>query len=188
LRVIREADNNENIAAARGIFLTTGILTLLLLAGTFVLVFYYFKKRQKTEKELMASELKFRLLLHSIKDLAIFMIDANGNILNWNEGASKIKGYKEGEIIGQSVSIFYTEEAIARGEPWQNLQAAALSGSYETAGWRVRKDGSLFWGDVLITAIYDEQKNVTGFTKVTRDFTLHKETEDDVNRLLKKKS
>jgi PAS domain S-box-containing protein len=107
------------------------------------------------------------------------MTDEKGNILNWYAGAHNIKGYDKEEVIGKNTSIFYTPEAIAAGEPEHNLQTAAQQGSIETEGWRVRKNGSRFWADVLITAIYDEDGKVQGFTKVTRDFSLHKKLEDE---------
>ena len=88
--------------------------------------------------------------------------------------------YKNEEVIGKHISIFYTPESIATGEPEHNLQTAVQQGSFETEGWRVRKDGSRFWADVLITAVYDEYGKPQGFTKVTRDFSLHKSAEDEV--------
>ena len=178
--VVNSVDINYNI------FIASAILILLLLTGTFVFVYYHFQKRQKAEKKLEESESRFRILINSIKDLAIFMTDENGCILNWYEGAHNIKGYNKEEVIGKNVSIFYTPDAIKNGEPQHNLQAAAEQGSFETEGWRVRKNGSRFWADVLIAALYDEDGKVTGFTKVTRDFTLHKKAQDEIKNALQK--
>lgn len=182
----RRANIYKTIDSTYRIFIGSGILILILLTGTFVFVFYHFNKRRKAEKKLIKSERKFQTLINSTKDLAIFKTDDKGHILDWYEGAHKIKGYNKEEVIGKNISIFYTPEAIAQGEPEQNLQVAAQRGSLETEGWRVRKDGSKFWADVLITAIYDEEGNLQGFTKVTRDFTLHKRAEDQIKYALQK--
>jgi PAS domain S-box-containing protein len=182
----RRANIYKTVDTTYRIFVESGVLILILLTGTFVFVLYHFNKRQKAEKKLIESERKFQTLINSTKDLAIFMTDESGHILDWYEGAQKIKGYNREEVTGKSVSIFYTPEAIAQGEPEQNLQLAAQQGSFETEGWRVRKNGTKFWADVLITAIYDEEGNLHGFTKVTRDFTLHKRAEDTLKRALVK--
>ena len=186
LLIQRRGDVHKAIVTTYRIFISLGILVLLLLTGTYLFVLYHFKKRKKAEKKLIENEKKLQTLINSTKDLAIFMTDNNGHILDWFEGAHQMKGYDQDEVIGKNISIFYTPEAIALGEPEQNLQAAAKYGSVETEGWRVRKDGSKFWADVLITAIYDKQRNLQGFTKVTRDFTLHKNAEDRIKYALQK--
>lgn len=186
LLAIRRADVYKTIDINYRIFIDSGILILVMLTGTFLFVFYHFKRRRRAEKKLIESEQKFRTLIDSTRDLAIFMTDKNGSILNWFEGAHKIKGYNKEEVIGKNISIFYTPEEIKNKEPEHNLQVAAEQGSFETEGWRVRKDGSRFWADVLITAIYDDDKKLKGFTKVTRDFTLHKKAEDEVRRAFEK--
>lgn len=112
----------------------------------------------------------FRLLVASVSDYAIFMLDPDGRVLTWNEGAQRIKGYKASEIIGKHFSIFYTKDMRARNHPQKELEIARAEGRYEEEGWRVRKDGSLIWASVIITAIYQEGKLV-GFAKVTRDLT-----------------
>jgi len=111
------------------------------------------------------------LLVTSVKDYAIFMLDPQGNIISWNKGAEQIKGYKEKEIIGEHMSVFYTEADNAKSEPQHNLSQALKKGSYESEGLRVRKDGSTFWADVVFTPLYDEDKKLLGFAKVTRDVT-----------------
>ena len=109
--------------------------------------------------------------MEEVKDYAIFMLDSGGRILSWNEGAQKIKGYTADEIIGQHFSRFYTAEDIDRGKPDEELTLAAAEGRWEDEGWRLRKDGSRFWADVVITALHDKDGNLLGFTKVTRDIT-----------------
>lgn len=120
----------------------------------------------------------FKLLVNSIKDYAIFMIDPKGNIVNWNKGAEQIKGYRADEVIGKNISIFYTLEEVDANIPAQNLNRALTNGTYESMGWRVRKDGSKFWADVVFTALFDDDGQLRGYAKVTRDLTLQKEAEE----------
>jgi PAS domain S-box-containing protein len=120
---------------------------------------------------LRRSEERFRLLVDSVLDYAIFMLDPTGHIQSWNAGAERLKGYTADEIIGQHYSRFYTDDARAAGLPGQLLERARLEGRVEHAGWRVRKDGTRFWADVTITALRDERGELTGFAKVTRDMT-----------------
>ena len=131
-------------------------------------------------KLLEASEERFRLLIEGVKDYAIFRIDANGYVVSWNLGAERIKGYKADEIVGKHISTFYTEEEIEENEPAINLQKAKAQGSFETEGWRVRKDGSRFWANVLLTALYDRQGNLEGFSKITRDITSKRNSEIEI--------
>jgi PAS domain S-box-containing protein len=112
----------------------------------------------------------FRLLVSGVRDYAIFMLSPEGNVLTWNDGAERIKGYTAGEIIGKHFSIFYTGEAQKRRHPDRELDIARETGRYEEEGWRIRKDGSLLWASVVITAIFDN-KRLIGFAKVTRDLT-----------------
>lgn len=114
-------------------------------------------------------------LVQAIEDYAIFLLDATGHVVSWNAGAQKLNGYSAQEIIGQHFSRFYTAEAIARGWPAYELDQASLTGRFEDEGWRVRKDGSMFWSNVVITAIRDEAGNVTGFAKITRDLSAQRE-------------
>ena len=118
------------------------------------------------------------LLVTSVKDYAIFMIDPQGYIISWNNGAERIKGYKESEILGKHISVFYTKTDIDKNEPQHNLNEALKSGSYENEGWRVRKDGSIFWANAVFTPLFDEDQKLLGFAKVTRDATERKKTED----------
>src|SRR5215217_744620 len=132
----------------------------------------------RTREILRQSEERFRLLVEGVKDYAIFMLDPHGYITTWNEGARRFKGYEEEEIIGEHFSIFYTSQDIERGHPDEELRIAEAEGSYEEEGPRVRKDGSTFWASVLITALRDEEGELRGFAKVTRDITARKEAEE----------
>jgi PAS domain S-box-containing protein len=120
----------------------------------------------------------FRLLVQSVKDYAIFMLDIEGYILTWNLGAERIKGYQANEIIGQHFSKFYPAEAVARKHPQYELQVATTEGTFEEEGWRVRKDGTLFWANVVITALYGTGRTLRGFGKVTRDLTQRRAHEE----------
>jgi len=116
-------------------------------------------------------EERFRALVSSVKEYAIFMLDPSGQIETWNAGAERIKGYTADEIIGEHMSRFYTPEDLARGLPAELLATAVREGRVENEGWRVRKDGSRFWADVVITALVGPEGRVLGFAKVTRDLT-----------------
>jgi PAS domain S-box-containing protein len=113
----------------------------------------------------------FRLVVEAVRDYAIFLLDPNGRVLSWNAGAERIKGYTAGEIIGQSFSVFYPPDVAARGHPQHELETARRDGRFEVEGWRVRKDGSLFWANVVITALTDSSGRHQGFLKITRDLT-----------------
>ena len=134
-------------------------------------------ERQKIEAALHQSEEHFRLIVESVKDYAIFMLDPGGRVTSWNSGAERIKGYRAEEIIGQHFSRFYSQEDIDSGKPDEELKLAASLGQLEDEGWRIRKDGSRFWADVVITAIRGQNDEVIGYSKVTRDFTERKKTE-----------
>jgi PAS domain S-box-containing protein len=125
-----------------------------------------------------SSEERFRLFVESVKDYAIFMLDPDGYIVSWNAGAQRIKGYTEEEIIGRHFSVFYSAEARLKRHPDYELRVASEAGRYEEEGWRLRKDGSRFWANVVITALYDEDGTIRGFGKVTRDMTERRETEE----------
>jgi PAS domain S-box-containing protein len=128
-------------------------------------------ERRAAQEALRDSERQFRLLVNSVTDYALYMLDLNGVITSWNAGAARIKGYTADEIIGQHFSRFYTEQDRSKGMPAHALYAAAQEGRYETEGWRVRKDGSLFWANAIIDAIKDETGTLIGYAKITRDIT-----------------
>ena len=126
---------------------------------------------------LRQSEERFQVLIDSIQDYAIYILDPNGFVVSWNTGAERIKGYTAKEIVGQHFSRFYTPDDNRINKPKQNLENAATKGRYEDESLRVRKDGSIFWANVLITPIRDDSGNVTGFAKVVRDITERKASE-----------
>ena len=117
------------------------------------------------------SEERFRILVDAVRDYAIFMLDTEGRIRTWNQGAERIKGYQASEIIGEHFSRFYPEEDLQAGKPQMELETAIREGRVEDEGWRIRKDGSKFWATVVITAMRDDAGNLMGFSKVTKDNT-----------------
>ena len=120
----------------------------------------------------------FRLLVDAVEDYAIFLLGPDGRVLTWNRGAERIKGYTADEIVGQHFSVFYTPEELAAERPKFVLQMATDRGRFEDEGWRVRKDGTRFWADVLITALLDDRGVPFGFAKVTRDLTERRAAEE----------
>ncbi|HEX3943589.1 MAG TPA: response regulator [Rhizomicrobium sp.] len=128
--------------------------------------------------KLEETERRFRLLVESVTDYAIYMLDRTGKVINWNPGAQRIKGYEREEIIGQHFSRFYTDEERQNEIPFKAIETAARTGKYEAEGWRVRKDGSRFWASAVINAIRDSEGNVVGFAKVTRDLTDRRAAEE----------
>jgi len=117
-----------------------------------------------------------RLLLGSVKDYAIYLIDPGGHVVSWNAGAERMKGYAESEIVGQHFSVFYSPEDRAAGEPEREL-LGATEGRYEAEGWRVRKDGTRFWANVIVTAVL-RNSALVGFAKITRDLTERRNAEE----------
>ena len=126
----------------------------------------------------------YQLLVESVTDYAIFVLDSGGNIRSWNPGAKRLKGYSESEIVGKHFSIFYTEEDANAGKPARELEAATQSGRVEDEGWRVRKDGTCFWANVIITALRDEHRTLLGFAKITRDLTARRNAEEQARVLV----
>ncbi len=125
----------------------------------------------------------YRLLIERVRDYAIFALDATGHIRTWNPAAERIKGYEADEIIGRHFSIFYPEEDLAWDKPGFELKEAARVGRFEDEGWRLRKDGSRFWANVVITALRDSEGKLVGFGKVTRDLTDRREREQQAREL-----
>ena len=131
-------------------------------------------------KELVESEKRFRLMVEGLRDYAFFMLDTEGKVVSWNQGAERIMGYTAEQVIGQHFSVLSTEEAIRRGHPEAVLHLAIEHGRHEESGWRVRSDGARFWANVLVTAVYDDAGVLCGFSKVTRDITERKQAREDV--------
>lgn len=141
-------------------------------------------ERRAAEEQLRQGAEIFQLLVSSVRDYAIFMLDPEGNIATWNIGAKRIKQYEAHEIIGRHFSTFYPEEDVRNGKPERELEIAKAEGSVEDEGWRIRKDGTRFWANVVITAVYDSHRRLRGFAKVTRDITDRKEAEETQRALL----
>jgi len=143
--------------------------------------------RRQWEEALRESEERFRVLVRSVKDYGIFMLDPDGRVVSWNEGARRIKGYEAEEILGKHFSTFYPPDVAASGHPTRELAMARRDGRYEEEGWRIRKDGSRFWASVVITPLFGEHGDLMGYAKVTRDLTerrLAQQREvDDARRL-----
>jgi PAS domain S-box-containing protein len=125
----------------------------------------------EVESALRESEEHFQLLVESVQDYAIFMLDPAGRVSTWNVGAQRIKGYAASEIIGKHFSCFYSQDDIDAGKPKRELEVAAAEGRFEDEGWRLRKDGSRFWANVIVTALHDNAGRLCGFSKITRDIT-----------------
>lgn len=139
--------------------------------------------KEKTE-ELKLSEQRYHKMIEEVEDYAIIMLDKDGNVLNWNKGAEKIKGYKEEEIVGKSFTNFYLQEDREMGLPMALINEAAQNGKAAYEGWRQRKDGTTFWGSIVLTALHDDENNIIGFSKVTRDLTERKLAEDRTKEYL----
>jgi PAS domain S-box-containing protein len=140
------------------------------------------------KRALRVSESQFRQLVAGVRDYAIFLLDTQGHIASWNQGAEQIKGYRADEIIGKHFSVFYPPESIERRWPEYELKRAEAEGRFEDEGWRVRKDGSRFWAAVTITAIRNEGGTADGFMKITRDLTARKQAEGQYARLAREQA
>jgi len=127
---------------------------------------------------LRESEERFRLLVDGVADYAIYMLDPAGKVVSWNQGAERLKGYTAEEILGQDVSVFFSAKDVVEGKPAAELARAAAEGRTEAEAWRVRKDGSRFWANVIVTALRDDEGRLRGFAKVTRDFSARKTSDD----------
>ena len=139
-------------------------------------------ERKRADEALRRGQEQFRLLVQSVTDYAIFMLDKDGHVSSWNYGAERIKGYRPEEIIGKHFSSFYTQVDRETGEPQKNLAVAASEGRVETEGWRVRKDGSRFWAHVVVDRIVDDDGQLIGFAKITRDVTAQREAAQELDR------
>jgi PAS domain S-box-containing protein len=140
-------------------------------------------QKKEAEESLRRSEERFRLMVENVQDYAILSLDPEGRVVSWNEGAQRLKGYSADEIIGRSFQVFYPPDAVESGFPGHELEVALRGGRFEDEGWRVRKDGSRFWANVVITALRDSDKRLVGYGKVTRDLTARREAERQAREL-----
>ena len=139
-------------------------------------------EQKRSENALRESEERFRLIVSNIKDYAIVVLDPDGRVTSWNGGAQRIKGYQADEILGQHFSVFYPAEAIAIGKPTSELRSAKNDGRFEDDGWRMRKDGTRFWANVVVTPLDDDAGHLRGFVKITRDVTEKRKAEQEIVR------
>jgi PAS domain S-box-containing protein len=149
-----------------------------------VLVFRDVTVERRDEEALRHSEERLRMIIASVHDYALYMLDEKGRVATWNPGAERIKGYKADEIIGQNFSRFFTPEDLAMGKPARELEIAIEHGRFEEESWRIRKDGSRFWANVVLTPIRNAAQEVTGFVKITRDLTDRRKTDEERLRLV----
>jgi PAS domain S-box-containing protein len=143
-------------------------------------------ERKRADDDLRESEERFRLLVSGVSDYAIFLLDPDGRVSSWNLGVERLKGYRADEILGRHFSHFYTQDDQRAGLPQIGLREAEENGRWENEGWRVRKDGSRFWADVVITALHGADGQLRGFAKVTRDLTERKQGEDALRGVLER--
>ncbi|RRR76332.1 MAG: PAS domain S-box protein [Candidatus Viridilinea halotolerans] len=148
---------------------------------SFTVVLRDISRRKRRSDELRQSEMRYRLLVDGVQDYAIYLLDSAGHIASWNAGAERMTGYQADEILGKHFACFFITEDLALGKPEIELQTARITGRYQEEGWRVRKDGSRFWANVVITAVHDERGDLHGFAKVTRDTTERRKA-DEVRR------
>src|SRR5438270_701444 len=134
-------------------------------------------EQREAQQALLEAERTFRILVQGVTDYAIFMLDPEGRVTNWNAGAQRIKGYSPRDIVGEHFSRFYTPEDLDAGVPAKALETARETGRYEAEGWRVRKDGTRFWASVVIDAIRNEDGELIGFAKITRDMSEKREAQ-----------
>ena len=149
----------------------------MLILGVAVLTAAVDRRFSAQQSELDASERRYQSLIEGVKDYAIIMLTPDGQVATWNAGAERIKGYRAEEIVGQHFSCFYPDEEIRTDKPKEQLNRAIQNGRVEDEGWRVRKDGSRFWADVVITSLWDKTGHLRGFTKIVRGVTERRQAE-----------
>jgi PAS domain S-box-containing protein len=184
LLVLRDADVKRRLGQTKTLLILGTVLGLVIAAAAGWSVQRDNSRRGLAEEALRNSEEKYRIFLDGVQDYAIFMLDPQGRVASWNAGAERIKGYKADEIIGQNFSRFYLQNDIDQGKPKAELQIAAASGRSEVEHWRVRKDGSRFWANVVMTAVRNSSGSLLGFSEISRDISERKETEAKYRGLL----
>jgi PAS domain S-box-containing protein len=145
-------------------------------------------ERRRVQEELARSEERFRLLVEAVSDYAIYMLDPSGRVTTWNSGAEKINGYASAEILGQHFAVFFVPEDVRAGKPDLELKTARSHGRIEDEGWRLRKDGSRFWANAVVTAVRDAHGRLLGFAKVTRDLTARRVAEETARELIRQQA
>jgi PAS domain S-box-containing protein len=184
LLIRRDADVKRRLGQTKTVVILGTVLGLVIAVAAGWSVQGENSRRGLAEEALRDSEEKYRLLLDGVQDYAIFMLDQQGRVASWNAGAERIKGYRADEILGQDFSRFYLQNDIDQGKPEAELQIAAASGRCQVEHWRVRKDGSRFWANVVITAVRNSSGNLLGFSEISRDISERKETEAKYRGLL----
>ncbi len=184
LLMLRDADAKQRLSQTKTVLILGTFLSLLIVSAAGWSVQSDSNKRGLAEEALRDQEEKYRLLIDGVQDYAIFTLDPHGRVLSWNAGAERIKGYRADEIIGQNFSRFYLQSDIDQGKPKAELQTAATSGRSEGEHWRVRKGGSRFWANVVITAARSSSGSLLGFSEISRDISERKETEAKYRGLL----
>jgi PAS domain S-box-containing protein len=174
----RSASTQRSSTMVKSIIITGLLVGLAVLLGNTLSLRREMTMRGRAEETLRQNEERMRLMIESVKDYAILMLDPGGKVVSWNPGAERLKGYRAEEIIGQHFSRFYPADKIREGFPDRELLEAAAKGRFENVGWLVRKDGSRFWADVVINAVHNMQGDLLGFVKLTRDITERKRAEE----------
>lgn len=183
-RMLARNQQWEARARAKRIIVVYGVIAVFALLLVVILFLNSETARRiNADRALRESEMRTRLLVDSIQDYAILMLDPGGRILSWSPGGKKITGYAENEIANRSFSIFFTPEDIEAGVPQQELETALVSGRSEVDGWRVRKDGSRFWSNSVVVPVRDHQGQLQGFSKVMRDITQRKRAQEEIEEL-----
>ena len=180
---VREARSHASAHTATLTSITSAAVGIILMLGVFILLQREVWQRTRAEEALRRSEENYRLLVESVQDYAILTLDPNGIVTSWNAGAQRIKGYSAEEIIGKHFSCFYPPEETEGGKPERELKIAATQGRLEDNAWRVRRDGSRFWANVILTAMRDASGQLRGFAKVTRDLTERRRAEEEIQKL-----
>jgi PAS domain S-box-containing protein len=177
LLALRNADAKQRLSQAKSVLIFGDLVGLLIVVGAFVAVQRDSLRRRAIEEELRESEEKYRMLLDGVRDYAIFMMDPQGDVLSWNAGAERTKGYAAGVILGRNFACFFPPDAVRRGRPAELLRMTAASGRQEEQALRVRRDGSQFLAHVTLAALHDRAGKLRGFSEISHDLSQSKESE-----------
>ena len=184
LLALRNAAAQRRLQQAKAVLIFGDLVGLLVVVGAFASVHRDSLRRRAVEEELRESEEKYRMLLDGVRDYAIFMMDPQGDVLSWNAGAERTKGYAAGEILGRNFTCFFTPDDVRRGRPEELLRTTAASGRQEEQALRVRRDGSQFLAHVTLAALYDRSGKLRGFSEISHDLSQSKESEARYRGLL----